>query len=77
MELAAVRDTACRASRERQHVVGVGHIAVRVGRPFTVRDANARALVDPGDRVLDLVVVEDELQGLVSFPEELRPIAAT
>ena len=75
MQVTAVGDAARRAARERQYIVCVGDIAVRVGRPFAARDANARALVDSGDRVLDLVVVEDELQRLVSFPEELCPIA--
>jgi len=76
VKLPAIRDAVRRAARERQHIVAVGDVAVRVCRPLAVRDANAGALVDAGDRVLDLVVIEDELQRLVPFPEELRPVTA-
>jgi hypothetical protein len=75
VELAAVRDAARRAAREGQHIVGVGHVAVRVGRSLAVRDADAGALVHAGDGVLDLVVIEDKLKRLVTFPEQLSPVA--
>jgi hypothetical protein len=57
-------------------VVDVGHVAVRVYRLLPLDDAHAGALIDTGDRVLDALVVEHELQGLVAFPEELGPVAA-
>jgi hypothetical protein len=41
-----------------------------------VDHAHTGALIDTGDRVLDPLVVEDELQRLAPLPEELGPIAA-
>jgi hypothetical protein len=77
MELAALGHASRRASGERHQVVDVGHVAVRVGRAFAARDADARTLIDAGDRVLDVAVVQDQLKRLVTLPEELSPIAAS
>jgi hypothetical protein len=76
MKLAALGDAACRAAGERDEIVGVGDVAVRVGRPLAAGDAYARTLIDAADRVLDVVVVEDQLKRLVTLPEELCPVAA-
>jgi chloramphenicol 3-O-phosphotransferase len=75
MELAALRDAARGAPGEGHEVVDVGHIAVRVGRALAARYADARALIDSGNRIFDATVIEDQLERLVALPEELSPIA--
>jgi hypothetical protein len=77
VQLAALGDASRRLSGERQQVVDVRHVGVRVGRALATRDTDAGALIDSGDRVLDAVVVEDQLQRLVPLPEQLSPIAAS
>ena len=70
----AVGDAARGAAGESDDVVEIGDVAVGVGRSLAARDADPRSLVDAGDGVLDLVVIEDKLQRLVTFPEELGPV---
>jgi len=77
MKAGSVGHAARRPSRDRHDVVRVRHVAVRVNRLLAVHHSNAGSLVDTGDRVLDALIVEDELQGFVSFPEELGPVATT
>jgi hypothetical protein len=74
VQLAALRDASSRASREGYEVIDVGNVPVRVGRALAARDADARTLVDAGDRILDARVVENELKRLVTLPEELGPV---
>src|SRR5439155_27180765 len=76
VELAALGDASRRAPSEGHQVIDIGDIAVRIRRALPTRDADARALVDARDRVLDAVVIEDQLERLVTLPEELSPIAA-
>src|SRR5713101_7874670 len=76
MEARSVGHAARRATRDGHDVVDVGHVAVRVDGLLAAHDANAGALIDTGYRVLDALIVEHELQGLVAFPEELGPVAA-
>src|SRR6266568_495047 len=77
VELAAFGDASRRAPGEGHEVVDVGDVAVRVGRALAARYADARALIDSRDRVLDAAVVEDQLKCLVTLPEELSPIATS
>src|SRR5436305_1896212 len=74
--VAAFRDATRRAAGEGDEVVDIGHVRIRVGRSLAAGHADAGTLIDPADRVLDVVVVEDELQGLVPLPEKLGPVAA-
>ena len=62
--------------QEGHDVIAIGHVAVRVGRALSAREADARALVDAADRVLDTAVVEHELERLVPLPEQFREVAA-
>jgi hypothetical protein len=77
VELAALGDASRRASGEGHQVIDVGHVAVRVGRALAARDADARALIDARDRILNVIVVEDQLERLVTLPEELSPISTS
>src|SRR5438132_734472 len=77
VELAPLGDPACGPTGEGNEVVDVRDIAVRVGGPLALRDADAGALIDAADGVLDAAVVEDELQRLVPLPIELGPVATT
>jgi len=77
VKLAALRDASRRPSGESHQVVDVRDIRVRVGRALAARHPDTRALIDPRDRVFDASVVEDQLKRLVTFPEELSPIAAS
>jgi hypothetical protein len=76
VELAALGDASRRASGEGHQVIDIGDVAIRIRRALAARDSDPRALIDAGDRVLDAVVVEDQLKCLVTLPEELCPIAA-
>ena len=76
VEVAALGDATGRAAGEGDEVVDIGHVRIRVGRSLAAGHADAGTLIDPADRVLDVVVVEDELQGLVPLPEKLGPVAA-
>jgi hypothetical protein len=76
VELTALSDTSRRSPGERHEVIDIGDIRIRVCRALTARHPDARALIDAGDRVFDALVVEDQLKGLVTFPEELGPVAA-
>jgi hypothetical protein len=77
VELAALGDTPRCPSREGHEVIDVRDVPVRIGRSLAAGDADTRALVDAGDRVLDAPVVEDQLKRLVTLPEKLSPIAAS
>jgi hypothetical protein len=66
-----------RAPGKGHEVVDIGDVAVRVGRALAAGDADARALIDTRDRILDAAVVEDQLKRLVTLPEELSPIATS
>jgi hypothetical protein len=77
VELAALGHASRRTSGEGHQVVDVGHIAVRIGRALAARYADARALIDARNRILDMAIVEDQLKRLVTLPEELSPIAAS
>jgi hypothetical protein len=76
VQFAALGDASRSAASEGHQVIDVGHVAVYVGRSLAARHADARALIDAGDRVLDAVVVQDQLKRLVTLPKELSPIAA-
>jgi len=76
VELAALGDASRRASGEGHQVIDIGDVAIRIRRALAACDSDPRPLIDAGDRVLDAVVVEDQLKRLVALPEELCPIAA-
>ena len=76
VELAAIGDAARGAPGQRDQVVDIGDVPVRIRRALATRDADARTLIHAADRVLDASVVKDELQRLVPFPVELRPVPA-
>jgi hypothetical protein len=77
VKLAALGDATRRAPGKGHEVVDIGDVAVRVGRALAAGDADARALIDTRDRILDAAVVEDQLKRLVTLPEELSPIATS
>ena len=77
VELAPLGDPPCGSTGKGNEVVDVRDVAVRVGGPLALRDADAGALIDAADGVLDAAVVEDELQRLVPLPVELGPVATT
>ncbi|MDQ2915231.1 MAG: hypothetical protein M3T56_18560 [Chloroflexota bacterium] len=74
VELSALGDAARGAPGEGHEVIDIGHVAVRVVRALAAGDADARALIDARDRILNVIVVEDQLERLVTLPEELSPI---
>src|SRR5438876_1212002 len=65
-----------RAARDGHDVVDICDVSVRVQGLVAARDSDAGSLVDAGDRVLDALIVEHELEGLVPFPEQLGPVTA-
>ena len=75
VEAGSVGHAAGGAPGDGHDVVNVGHVAVGVDRLLAAHDADAGSLVDAGDRVLDPLIIEDELQRLAPFPEQLGPIA--
>jgi hypothetical protein len=77
VELAAFGDASGGAPGEGHQVIDIGNVAVGVRGALATRDADARALIDSRDRVLDAAVVEDQLKRLVTLPEELSPIATS
>src|SRR5712692_1960618 len=72
-----VDDTACRTTGDGHDVVDVGDVPVRIDHAFPMHDADTGSLVDTGDRIFDVPIVEDELERLVALPEDLRPLAAS
>src|SRR5438477_115655 len=77
VKLAALSDASRCSSGEGHEVVDVRDIRVCVSRALTARHSDTGALIDAGDGVFDASVVEDQLKRLVTFPEELSPIAAS
>src|SRR5688572_11642962 len=75
VEARFVGHAARRTTGDGHDVVRVGHVAVRVHGLLAMDHAYPGALIDTGDRVFDALVVEHELQRLVTFPEQLGPIA--
>ena len=76
VQLGAIGDAARGAPGQRDQVVDIGDVPVRIGRALTAGDADARTLVYAADRIFNASVVEDELQRFVPFPVELRPVPA-
>jgi hypothetical protein len=61
MKGAAFLDTAGGPPGERDQVVGVVDVAIRVRRALALGDADPGPLVDSTDRVLDVSVIENDL----------------
>jgi hypothetical protein len=76
VKLSALCDASRRSAGKGEQVIDVRNVGVRVSRALAARHSDAGALINAGDRVLDAVVVEDQLESLVTFPEELSPIAS-